>query len=337
MASRSHVTIRDVAALAGVSHQTVSRVINGSERVLPETKARVEAAIAELDYRPNAIAQSMAKGRSGILACIAPNLTDYTFASLINGAEIEARQHGYFLLSASAPDENTFVALMDELITSRRTEALMVINPFADGRYTHLPPDFPVVFGGARPREDATNSVALNDEAVGLAATDHLLQLGYREIGLITGPLAEDCSQDRSLGYETALLAVGITPEPAWIIEGDWSARSGYDALMTFSRIGDIPGAIFAQNDLMAAGVLRAAHDLGLNVPEQLAVIGVDDIPMAAYLEPPLTTIRQDFLQIGREAVRLLIHSLEEPTAPRQHLRLPAELIVRRSTGFPLA
>lgn len=122
-----------------------------------------------------------------------------------------------------------------------------------------------------------------------------MLQLGYREIGLITGPLAEDCSQDRSLGYETALLAAGITPEPAWIIEGDWSARSGYDALMTFSRIGDIPGAIFAQNDLMAAGVLRAAHDLGLNVPEQLAVIGVDDIPMAAYLEPPLTTIRQDF------------------------------------------
>ncbi len=335
MASRSHVTIRDVAALAGVSHQTVSRVINGSERVLPETKARVEAAIDELDYRPNAIAQSMAKGRSGILACIAPNLTDYTFASLINGAEIEARQLGYFLLSASAPDEDTFAALMDELITSRRTEALMVINPFADGRYTHLPPDFPVVFGGARPREDATNSVALDDEAVGVAATNHLLQLGHQEIGLITGPLAEDCSQDRCLGYETALRTAGITPQADWVIEGDWSARSGYDALMAFAQNGTIPSAIFAQNDLMAAGVLRAAHDLGLHVPTQLAVIGVDDIPMAAYLEPPLTTIRQDFLQIGREAAKLLIRSLEEPGAPRQHLRLPAELIVRQSTGAP--
>jgi DNA-binding LacI/PurR family transcriptional regulator len=332
MAPQSRVTIRDVAALAGVSHQTVSRVINGGERVLPETQTRVEAAIEQLGYRPNAIARSMAKGRSGMLACIAPNLTDYTFASLINGAEIEARQHGYVLLSASAPDEDTFAALMGELIASRRTEAVMVINPFADGRYTHLPPHFPVVFSGARPREEAANSVALDDEAAGQTATEHLLNLGHQEIGMVTGPLAEDCSQDRLLGYETALDAAGMTPPAHWIIEGDWSARSGYNALMALAQSGPLPGAIFAQNDLMAAGILRAASDLGLAVPEQLAVIGVDDIPLAAYLEPPLTTIRQDFQQIGREAARLLIRALEQPDAPRCHLRLPAELVVRRSS-----
>jgi DNA-binding LacI/PurR family transcriptional regulator len=333
MSSRSHVTIRDVAALAGVSHQTVSRVINGSERVLPETKARVEAAITELDYRPNAIARSMAKGRSGILACIAPNLTDYTFASLINGAEIEARQQGFFLLSASAPDEDTFAALMGELITSRRSEGVLVINPYADNRYSHLPEDFPVVFAGARPREDATNSVALDDEAVGQAATNHLLQLGHRAIGLITGPLAEDCSQDRCLGYEAALRAANIAPQAEWVMEGDWSARSGYEALMALAARGDLPDAIFAQNDQMAVGVLRAATDLGVPVPDQLSVIGVDDIPMSPYFEPPLTTIRQDFLRIGQEAARLLIRALNQPFAPRQHLRLPAELIVRRSTS----
>jgi DNA-binding LacI/PurR family transcriptional regulator len=328
----SRITIRDVAAAAGVSHQTVSRVINGNDRVLPATQSRVEDAIARLGYRPNAIARSMARGRSGMLACIAPNLTDYTFASLINGAEIEARHHGYFLLSASAPDEETFAALMGELLASRRAEAVMVINPFADSRYTHLPPDFPVVFAGARPREEAAHSVALDDEAAAMAATRHLIAAGHRQIGIVTGPLSEDCSQDRLAGYESALHAAGI-PSPAdWRVEGDWSARSGYAALVAMAGSGPLPGAIFAQNDLMAAGILRAATDLGLTIPDQLSVIGVDDIPMAAYLQPPLTTVRQDFLQIGREAARLLIHALEEPHAPRRHLRLSAELIVRHST-----
>ena len=149
--ARSRITIRDVAARAGVSHQTVSRVINQSERVRPTTRSRVEKAIADLEYRPNAIARYMAKGRTGTLACFAPNLTDYTFASLIDGAETEARRQGYYLLSASAYDEETFISLVDELVNSRRVEGIMVINPYADLRHKHLPPAYPIVFAGARP------------------------------------------------------------------------------------------------------------------------------------------------------------------------------------------
>ena len=334
--SRSHVTIRDVANQAGVSHQTVSRVINSSARVLPETRARVEAAIDELGYRPNAMARSMARGRSGILACISPNLTDYTFASIIDGAEREARQRGYFLLSASAPDEASFAALMDELVTSRRAEGMIVINPYQDGRYTHLPPNHPFVFAGARPRSEATNSVALDDEIVARLATQHLLDLGHRQIGCITGPMSEDCSQDRCDGYQAALAHAGASYNPAFSIEGNWSARSGYDALMYLAQEGQIPDAIFAQNDQMAVGALRAARDLGLEVPNQLSVIGIDDIPLAAYFEPPLTTFKQDFVRMGHEAVRLLISSVEKPDAPRQQLRLPAQLVFRHSTTSAL-
>ncbi len=331
--SRSRVTIRDVAAHAGVSHQTVSRVINGSQRVRPETRMRVEASIADLGYQPSAIARSMARGRTGILACIAPNLTDYTFASLIDGAETAVREQGYFLLSASAQDEETFAALIAELVPSNRVEGLMIINPYADGRYQHLPPHFPTVFAGARPREDATNSVALDDVAAACIATRHLLNLGHREIGVITGPLAEDCSQDRCQGYEDALREYGLVSAPELAIEGDWSVRSGYDALMQFAQMGNLPSAIFAQNDQMAAGVLRAARDLGMQVPQQLSVIGVDDIPLAAYFAPPLTTMQQNFAAIGHEAARLLIQAILEPDHAPQQLRLPANLIVRNSTS----
>jgi len=331
--ARSRPTIRDVAAHAGVSRQTVSRVINGSEGVLPETRARVQDAIDLLEFRPNALARSMARGRSGILACIAPNLTDYTFASLISGAENEARQQGYFLLSASAADVETFGELLDELVTGRRAEGLLIINPFADDRHTYLPAGFPIVLAGARPREQAANSVALDDEAVARLATDHLLGLGHHRLACITGPLAEDCSQDRCQGFSDSLAAAGLEVREDMFIEGTWQAQSGYDGLMAFSSAGEMPTAIFAQNDQMAVGILRAAADLGLRVPQDLSVIGVDDIPLAAYFAPALTTVRQDFQRIGREAAGLLIQAMARPDGDRRYLRLPGQLIVRSSTA----
>ena len=335
--AKNRVTIRDVAAHAGVSHQTVSRVINGSERVLPETRERVLAAIAELEYHPSALARSMARGRSHTVACLSPNLTDFTFASLINGAETESRKHNYFWLSSSVPDVASFVELVSELVTSRRVEGLVVINPYADNRHKKLPDDFPVVFIGARPREGEYSSVALDDETVGYQATRHLLQLGHRNLAMITGPMREDATQDRCQGYENALQEAGIELVAQNVIEGDWSAQSGHDALMQLAADGTLPSAIFSQNDLMAAGVLRAAKDLGLHVPDDLSVIGVDDIPLADFLDPPLTTFRQDFQLIGREAAKLLIQSIDQPGAPSRQLRLPAELVVRRSTAVFIA
>lgn len=331
---RSRATIRDVAAHAGVSHQTVSRVINNSESVSPETRSLVEASIKELGYRPNAIARSMARGRTCTLACISPNLTDFTFASIIEGAETEVRKHQYFLVSSSASTEEEFPLLMDELFTSRRAEGLLVINPYADNRHNLFPPEVPTVFVAARQREgDTVSSVALDDINVAYQATKYLIELGHRQIAMVTGPMVEDCSQDRCNGYQQALKDNSIQPKPNLVITGDWAATSGYLALQKFFKLPSPPTAIFAQNDRMAIGVLRAAREIGIAVPNALSVIGIDDMPLSSYFDPPLTTMRQDLLSIGREAARLLIDTLEKRETSPKHILLQAELIQRQSTG----
>jgi len=332
--ARSRVTIRDVAAYAGVSHQTVSRVINNNERVRPETRALVEAAIEELGYHPNAIARSMARGRTCTLACISPNLIDFTFASIIEGAEAEVRKHGYYLVSSSAPTEEEFSRLVEELFISRRAEGLFVINPYADDRHNLLPKVAPSVFVGARPRQrDRVSSVALDDISVARQATQYLIELGHRRIAMINGPMAEDCSQDRCSGYEQALQDNSINPDPGFVIPGDWTATSGYQALQELFELPSPPTAIFAQNDRMAIGVLRAAREKGIAVPDELSIMGVDDMPLSSYFDPPLTTMRQDPLSIGREAARLLIDTLEKRQVSSKHLLLQARLIQRQSTG----
>ncbi len=332
--SRSRTTIRDVAAHAGVSHQTVSRVINNSSSVRPETRAKVEQAIAELGYRPNEIARFMARGRTGTLACLSPNLTDYSFASIIEGAQAEARSHGYHLLTALASDQESFATLIDELVSSGRTEGLLVINPYSDERQVVLPPHIPAVVAGARTgANSAVSSVVLDDERVGELATDHLLKLGHRRIGLITGPQGETCAQERQTGFERALQRADLLPDAALVVAGDWSAGSGYEAMQRLMESGPLPSAVFVQNDRMAVGVLRAAHDMGLRVPQDLSVVSVDDIPLASFFAPPLTTVRQDFGRIGRDAARLLIDAIAAPQAATpQRVRIAPELMVRRST-----
>jgi DNA-binding LacI/PurR family transcriptional regulator len=325
-------TIRDVARQAGVSHQTVSRVINGSDDVLPGTRAVVEAAIKELGYRPSAIARSMARGLTHTLAIISPNLTDYTFASVVEGAEVEARQHNYFVLSSSASDPQAFHELVDELVGHRRVDGLIVINPYADERFQFVPKDFPVVFVGARSHDEVVCSISLDDEKVAYEATQHLISLGHKRIALVTGPMEEDCSQDRLVGFKLALAEAGISYDQSLVFEGDWSASSGRDALLDFVKRDNVPTAIFAQNDRMAMGVLRAARDVNLDVPTQLSVIGVDDMPLSSYFDPPLTTMRQDMPLIGREAIRKLMEIIQSKTVESSVMKLPAQLVVRQST-----
>ena len=326
-------TIRDVARQAGVSHQTVSRVINGSEEVLPETRAVVEAAIEQLGYRPSAIARSMARGSTHTLAIISPNLTDYTFASVIEGAEVEARQHNYFVLSSSASDVQAFQGLVDELVGHRRVDGLIVINPYADERYEFLPKDFPVVFVGARSHDENVCSISLDDQKVAYEATQHLISLSHKRIALVTGPMEEDCSQDRLEGFQRALKESGISFDQSLVFEGDWSASSGSEALMDFVRKGNLPTAVFAQNDRMAMGVMRAARDANLKVPDQLSVIGVDDMPLSSYFDPPLTTMRQDMPRIGQEATRMLLDIIQKKNTDLREVKLPAQLVVRQSTS----
>jgi LacI family repressor for deo operon, udp, cdd, tsx, nupC, and nupG len=329
------ITIRDVAAKAGVSHQTVSRVINNSDRVQEKTREKVEAAIEELGYQPNAIARYMAKGRTKTLACFSPNLTDYTYARIIEGAEFEARQAGYFLMTASAPNTETFSTLVEQLVASRRTEGLLMINPYVDDRYNQLPQDSPVVYVGAQSSKsmiDAMDSVYLDDEEAGRLATQHLVGLGHKDIALITGPMVEDCSIDRLAGYEAVLHDAGIDFCPALVREGDWSASTGYDAVKALFESDVSFSAIFAQNDRMAVGAIKALREAGRRIPEDVSIVGFDDMPLASYYDTPLTTIRQDTFRMGREAAKLLIRAIETPEKQRRHLSMPVELVLRKST-----
>ncbi|GAB4400697.1 MAG: substrate-binding domain-containing protein [Anaerolineales bacterium] len=333
---RAGITIRDVAQQAGVSHMTVSRVINGDARVSEETRARVQQAIRELDYRPSAIARSLARGSTRTLACIVPNLTDYTFASIIEGAEAEARRQGYFLLSSSAPDEESFEKLIVSLVNARRVDGLLIFNAYADARHTRIPQGVPVVLVGARHRGQAFSSVALDEPRAAAQALGHLLALGHRDFLFISGIPAEDCTQGRTEGVRNALQAAMVAWDAQRLYIGDWSATSGYAAVNHALTQGTRFTAIFAYNDRMALGAVRALREHGLRVPEDVSVIGFDDMPLVAYCDPPLTTLRQDTAEIGRAAAALLMQALENPQNPHQHLQLPVELIVRASTAAPI-
>lgn len=331
--SHSRVTIRDVALHAGVSHQTVSRVINHSKHVSPKTREKVEASINELGYKPNAIARSMALGRTCLLACIAPNLTDFTFASLVEGAETEARTQGYYLISSSAPNAEILESLLSELVESRRVSGMIVINPYIDERHSYLPEDFPTVFIGSHARKPGISSVTLHDELAGYLAAQHLLDLGHRNIGMVTGLMVEDCAIKRCQGFKKALQEAGINSNSNLVIEGDWSATSGRNAFLKMVEIGIIPSAIFAQNDRMAIGVIQAAKEQGIRVPEQLSVIGMDDMPLASYFDPPLTTLQQDIIKNGSKAAKLLIENIEDPSCLTKSLTINPKLLVRESTA----
>lgn len=331
--ARSRVTIRDVALAAGVSHQTVSRVINGSERVNPDTRARVETAIEDLGYRPHAIARFMARGRTRTLAFIAPNLSDYTFARIIEGAEAESRKLGYLIFSASASDTDAFSDLITQLVDSGRTDGMLIMNPYQDDRHQRTPSQFPIVYVGAKSRQAGYYSVSLDDEKGGYDATKHLLDLGHINIVCITGPTMEDCTNDRTAGYQRALQENGVQINTSLIKTGDWSASTGYAMVRDLLSEGVEFSAIFAQNDRMAAGAAQALREAGLHIPDDVSVIGFDDMPLASYFHPPLTTMRQDLFHIGQEAAKVLIHVIDKQVQPDFHHLLPAELVQRNSSG----
>lgn len=334
----AQVTIRDVAGRAGVSHQTVSRVINKSEGVTPGTRLRVEQAIKELGYRPNEIARSMAKGHTHTLGCISPSLTNYIFASMIESAQAEARRQGFFILTGSAPTVDEVQPLLDEML-NRRVEGLLILNPRDDDRYQHLLPliqeGLHVVYLKNSPKGELVSSVCSDDQDGSYQATRYLLELGHTSIAIITGPENEECTQARLEGYHQKLSEAGISSDGLLIAKGDWSAASGGQAIRQLLASGIPFSSVFAQNDQMAVGAIRALMDAGLRVPQDISVIGYDDIPLASYFDPPLTTVRQPMDEFGRHGAQLLIDAIQNPKYKPRQVRLNVQIIERDSCAPP--
>ena len=322
----------DVGRLAGVSHQTVSRVINGSPHVRPETRARVMAAMEELGYRPNPVARALVTGRSKTLGVVSFDTTLYGPASTLFGIERAAHEAGYFIIVASleALTESSTVDAVERL-RRQGVEGILVIAPQMEGgeALLHAPTDIPLVAAEAGPDGDFP-VVAVDQVAGALTATQHLLDLGHATVWHISGPMNFTESRQRLEGWRQALEAAGA-PVPA-PLEGDWSPRAGYELGKKLSADPAVT-AVFVANDQMALGMLRALHEAGRAVPGELSVVGFDDIPEAAYFLPPLTTIRQDFIEMGRRSLAVLLSAIESGDRAESGSLVPPELIVRGSTG----
>lgn len=324
----------DVARLAGVSHQTVSRVINGSPSIRPATRRRVEDAIAQLGYRPNTAARALVTNRSGIIGIIGTNTGLYGPSSVQRAVEEAAREAGFF--SSAVPLASvTHQAIRGavEHLSRLSVEAIVMVAAQQDALTLVQSEDFGVpVIVVEGDLSGVGLTVGVDQVGAARKATQHLIDLGHTAIAHVSGPPNFPEAAGRTKGYLDAMLAARLVPHPDW--HGDWSAARGYEIGQQLAAQREIT-AVFVANDQMAIGVLHAFHEAGVRVPDDVSVVGFDDIPEAAYLIPALTTIRQDFASVGRRAITLVaaqLSGVETDTA-----LLPADLVVRASTAPPPA
>lgn len=320
----------DVARLAGVSHQTVSRVINGSSSIRPATKERVEQAISELGYRPNTAARALVTRRSGIIGIIGTNDALYGPSSIQRSVEEAARAAGYFSSMVPLADL-TREALRDSLdhLARQSVEAIVMIAAQEDAlAVAHAAdPGVPliVVEGDLSGRG---LSVGVDQIDGARQATQHLIDLGHRAIDHVAGPASWTEAKGRRIGYEETMRDNGLAARETLV--GDWTPARGYEIGCELVRRKDAT-AVFVANDQMAIGVLHAFVQNGIRIPEDVSVVGFDDIPESGYLNPALTTIRQEFKAVGQRAIELVIATLGGSTLDVP--LLSPELIVRDSTA----
>jgi LacI family transcriptional regulator len=333
-AGARRVTIADVATHAGVSKTTVSHVLSGNRPVSRDTRSRVELAIEELGYRPDGIARSLRTRRTHMVALIIPDITNPFYPALARGLEQEMSGSGYraFICNSDGETEQELGFLQD--VCDRRVDGI-VIDSFhltADDVQAVAGGHVPVVWIGGSPGDRPTfDSVRSDDEHGAFAATTHLIEGGHRAIAMIDGPVGSGTS--RRHGYLRALSEADLTPVPRSPLRGDWTREAGAQALPQLLGLSPRPSAVFCSNDRTAIGVLDAAHEIGVRVPDDLAVVGFDDIEEAAMTTPPLTTVGNPALETGQAAARLLGDRMSGAyRGPARAVTLPATLVVRATS-----
>ncbi|WP_067178037.1 LacI family DNA-binding transcriptional regulator [Microtetraspora niveoalba] len=322
----------DVAREAGVSHQTVSRVLNDHPNVRADTRARVEAAISRLGYRRNLVARALVTRRSRTLGVVSFDTTLYGPASTIYGIQQAARAAGYFvsIVSLKTIDAEGVRDAIDYL-TEQGVDGIVVVAPqhSASRALESLPADTPVVAVEGTHRADIP--VVCIDQVEGARlVVRHLLELGHETVWHVSGPSDWLEAEGRMEGWRSALEEAGRqVPEP---LAGDWSPRAGYEAGKILAASEGVT-AVFAANDQMALGVLRALSEEGVPVPGRISVVGFDDIPESEFFSPPLTTVRQDFGAVGRHCIEVLLRRIDAGAGSDERLVVPPTLVVRSSTA----
>lgn len=329
--------LRDVAELAGVSVKTASNVINNYPHVKPSTRARVEAAVKQLRYRPNESARQLKHGRSGFLALAVPQLDSPYFAELATRLSAEAARQGYIMLLdiTGADSEAERVVLdgvrshiIDGLIFSPLTVSAAEVAARGEDR--------PMVLLGERVIADNCDHVAVDSVAAAAAMTAHLIETGRRRVAAIGRESVMGTASVRLAGYRQALADAGLPYDPELVIAvKQYNRADGKAAMQRLLARDRPPEAVFCFNDLMAVGALRACAEAGVRVPEEIAIAGFDDIPECEFITPSLSTVAADLDALSREALRLLLSRVAGSTDPIERVRVPWELKLRESTGSP--
>ncbi len=329
-------TIKDVAKRAGVSVATVSYVINGTRNVAPETAARVRAAMEELNYHPNAVAQSLRTRSTQVIGAVISDISNPFFATLIRGAEDCARKNGYSLLICNTSEklENELVYL--ELLSRKRVDG-MIIAP--TGKNDELIRDLiargmQIVFIDRKMEGVTAPAVLSENEEGAYQATRYLIEQGHRRIGIVLGLPHVSTTTERLAGYRRALDEAGITEDQSLIVYGLSQVNGARRASVKLLKASNRPTAVFATNNLMTIGLMMAIRDLELHCPQDVSVIGFDDFDWSAAFEPPLTTVAQDPYLIGKEAVEILFANLSHTDRAITEIRIPTRLIPRGSVAF---
>jgi LacI family transcriptional regulator len=327
-------TIREVAESAGVSYATVSHVLNNTRFVTKETRERVLAAMTALNYRPNALARSLRQGKTNTIGLVLPDSANPFFAEISRSIEDEAFKRGYSVFLCNTELDTQRELFYVDVLSNKQVDGIIFVaaGDQPDSLDYLLRENMPVVMIDRNLPNVQVDVVLTDHQLGGYLATKHLIELGHQRIACIAGPSSITPSAERITGYQKALEEADLPRDENLIIRGDYHAQSGMDVTNAILNRTPRPTAIFALNDLMALGALRAAAEAGYSVPKDLAVIGYDDLELSRFTSPPLTTISQPKKEISTQAVNLLVQRMSGKSLSPSRVVLPPELIVRRST-----
>ncbi len=330
-------TLHDVAKRAGVSPMTVSRVVNGSDAVSPRLRERVERALAETGYMPNTLARSLRARRTDTIALLLPDMTNPFFTTLAHGVEAAAREAGLTMILANSDEREDEERRLAQLLLQRQVDGILVVPSGSGADTIRLCREHEVACVAVdRPPADPDVDVVRADAEGGAHQLGRLLVgLGHRRIVILTGPASVPTAADRVAGFRRAVVAEAGLDEPL-VVHGAFTIESGREMALRVMPADPRPSAVFAANNFIAIGVLHALDELGIRVPEDVAVVGFDDLPEAMVTFPFLTVVAQPAFEIGRQSVGALLARLADPDAPPRHVVLPTQLVVRRSSGGPV-
>lgn len=326
------VSIKDVARKAKVSTATVSRVLSKSEPVKEETAKKVLEAVKELNYQPNALARQLRKLETRTILVAVPDITNTFFSKVLRGIESVAVANGYQVLLvdviSDVEQENGYL----NILRQRKADGLILLTArMKPNIVEEIALEYPLVLACEYIEGSSVPTVSIDNISGARKATEYLINLGHKRIGFISGPLNSVLGQDRLKGYRQAMAQNNLTVEPILIQEGEFTYESGFNMMMKFLALSNFPKAVFAANDEMAFGAIKAIKSKRLSVPHDISVIGFDDVKFSSIIEPALTTIAQPAFEIGSKAIELLLRLINKEEVAKSQYILEDQLVIRDS------